>query len=286
MAVNVLSSERLFRLDNFGHSIEKPAFLYRPTQKDQVMDLLEQANQQGFRIALRGAGRSYGDAALAGGGVVLDFQRMNRILAWNHETGVITVEPGVTIETLWRHILEDGWWSPVMPGTMFPTIGGCLGANIHGKNNWIKGTLGEHVLSFTALLPNGQQKTCTPERNKELFYSIIGGMGLLGVFTSITLKMKKIYSGNLEVKAWTEPNLKKMLEATDRFREEDYIVGWVDSTARGRGLGRGRALAGGGGACGSLSGRASGDRWRGWRGRGRCGRRGSWPTACGAAGPS
>lgn len=165
---------------------------------------------------------------------------MNRILEWNPDTGVITVEPGVTIEDLWRHILEDGWWSPVMPGTMFPTIGGCLGANIHGKNNWKKGTLGEHVLSFTALLPNGETKVCTPTRNKNIFYSMISGMGLLGVFTSITLQMKKIYSGNLEVKAWAEPDLKKMLEATNQNRDEDYIVGWVDTTARGWGLGRGQ----------------------------------------------
>jgi decaprenylphospho-beta-D-ribofuranose 2-oxidase len=240
MAEKLLPNERLFRLENFGHSIEKPVYLYRPTHPEQVAELLERASQAGFHVGLRGAGRSYGDAALAGGGVVLDFQRMNRILEWNPESGVITVEPGVTIEDLWRYIMEDGWWSPVMPGTMFPTIGGCLGANIHGKNNWKAGTLGEHVLSFTALLPNGEHKTCTPDKNKELFYSIIGGMGLLGVFTSITLQMKKIYSGNLEVQAWAEPNLKKMLEATDQHKEEDYIVGWVDTTARGSRMGRGQ----------------------------------------------
>lgn len=240
MAGNFLPGDRLFRLENFGHSIQKPVYLYRPTHPEQVAELFEQAQQSGFRIALRGAGRSYGDAAIAGGGVVLDLQRMNRILDWNPETGVIRVEPGVTIQDLWRYTLEDGWWSPVMPGTMFPTIGGCLGANIHGKNNWKKGTLGEHVLSFTALLPNGEQKVCTPARNKELFYSIISGMGLLGVFTSITLQLKKIYSGKLEVKAWAEPNLKRMLQATDHHKEEDYIVGWVDSTAGGQGLGRGQ----------------------------------------------
>lgn len=240
MNQNILPSDRLFRMGNFGHSIEKPVYLYRPTRVEQVAALFERASQSGFKIGLRGSGRSYGDAAINGGGIVIDFQRMNRILEWNPETGVITVEPGVTIEQLWRYILEDGWWSPVMPGTMFPTIGGCLGANVHGKNNWKTGTLGEHVLSFTALLPNGEQKICTPTRNKDLFYAMISGMGLLGVFTSVTLQMKKIYSGNLQVKAWTEPDLKHMLQATDQHKDEDYIVGWVDSTVRGRTLGRGQ----------------------------------------------
>jgi decaprenylphospho-beta-D-ribofuranose 2-oxidase len=235
-----LNPLQLTKLENFGHSIQRPAYLFRPTHPEQIEEIFELANREGINIALRGAGRSYGDAALASGGIVLDMQRMNRILDWNPETGEITVEPGVTIERLWRYILEDGWWSPVMPGTMFPTIGGCLGANVHGKNNWKTGTLGEHVVSFTALLPNGKKVTCTLKKNKDLFYGIISGMGLLGVFTSITLQMKKIYSGNLEVKAWAEPNLPRMLKATDDFKEEDYIVGWVDSTARGRGLGRGQ----------------------------------------------
>lgn len=238
--IDALPSQRLKKLENFGHSIQRPVYLYRPTHAEQVAEIFKLARQTGNPIALRGAGRSYGDAALVSGGIVLDMQRMNRILEWNPETGVIAVEPGVTIERLWRYILEDGWWSPVMPGTMFPTIGGCLGANIHGKNNWRQGTLGEHVLSFTALLPNGEEVTCTPKKNKELFHGIISGMGLLGVFTSVTLQMKKIYSGNLEVRAWAEPNLKRMLEATDEGKEHDYIVGWIDSTARGRGLGRGQ----------------------------------------------
>jgi FAD/FMN-containing dehydrogenase len=236
----ILPAERLTRQESFGHSISSPVYLYRPVLKEQVAELFEQARKGGFTIGLRGAGRSYGDAALNSGGVLLDFQRMNRILEWNPESGVITVEPGVTIEQLWRHTLDDGWWSPVMPGTMFPTLGGCLGANVHGKNNWKAGTMGEHVLQFDALLPDGREKTCTPQKNKELFYAIISGMGLLGVFTSITLQMKKVYSGNLDVYAWAEPNLKGVLEATDREKENDYIVGWVDFTSGGRGLGRGQ----------------------------------------------
>ncbi len=42
------------------------------------------------------------------------------------------------------------------------------------------------MLSFNALLPTGEELTCTPKHNKDLFYGLIGGLGLLGVFTSIT----------------------------------------------------------------------------------------------------
>jgi decaprenylphospho-beta-D-ribofuranose 2-oxidase len=235
-----LPNERLFKIENFGHSIARPGYLYRPTHTAQIVELFDLAHRNDLKIALRGAGRSYGDAAINGGGIVIDFRRMNRILEWDPETGIITIEPGVTIEQIWRYTMEDGWWLPVSPGTMFPTIGGCLGANVHGKNNWKAGTLGEHILNFTAVLPNGKEITCSPKENKQYFLAIISGMGLLGVFTSITMQMKKVYSGNLRVKAWAEPNLSRVLAALDEERENDYIVGWIDSTASGRGLGRGQ----------------------------------------------
>jgi FAD/FMN-containing dehydrogenase len=236
----VLPADRLRQLENFGHSISTPAYLYRPTRGEQVAELFRHARKGGLHIGLRGAGRSYGDASLNSGGIILDFQRMNRILEWDPESGVIKVEPGVTIEQLWKYTLEDGWWPPIVPGTMYPTIGGCLGSNIHGKNNWKAGTLGEHVLEFTALLPSGREVTCSPKKREELFYAIISGIGILGVFTSITLQMKKIYSGTLNVHAWVEPGLEDMLRAVDASKENDYVVGWVDCMTGKRALGRGQ----------------------------------------------
>jgi FAD/FMN-containing dehydrogenase len=113
--------------------------------------------------------------------------------------------------------------------------------NIHGKNNYHTGPLGEHVLAFDTLLPTGESVTCTPHRNPELFYSLISGAGLLGVFTAITLQLKRIHSGDLDVEAWAAPSLDAMLAGMEPVKDEaDYLVGWVDGTKRGRGLGRGQ----------------------------------------------
>jgi FAD/FMN-containing dehydrogenase len=233
--------DRLAPVSGFGRAARSTAYVYRPTHAEQIAELFRQAQTQGLTVALRGAGRSYGDAALNAGQVVLDLQRMNRVLAWDPARGIITVEPGVTIEQLWQHTLEDGWWPPVVPGTMRPTLGGALAMNIHGKNNYRTGPLGEHVLSFEALLPTGETVTCTPERNADMFYSLIGGAGLLGVFTAITLQLKHIYSGDLAVEAWAAPNLARLLAEMEPLKAEaDYLVGWVDATAVGRGLGRGQ----------------------------------------------
>lgn len=226
---HLFSLDHLTDLDSFGHALRGVAYRFRPVRPAEIADLFVRAQRAGLSVALRGAGRSYGDAALNAGQVVLDLQRLNRILEWDPDTGLICVEPGVTFQQLWQYTLEDGWWPPVVPGTMSPTLGGALAMNIHGKNNWHAGTLGEHVRSFTALLPTGASVTCAPDQNPDLFYSLIGGAGLLGVFTSITLQLKRLYSGDVRVRAWATPDLRTMLNDLDWFKaDHDYIVGWVD----------------------------------------------------------
>ncbi len=236
-----LPHEKLTLLENFGHSLRSPAYVFQPTEVDEIGQAFELTKQTSLTVTLRGAGRSYNDAALNGGGIVLDLQRLNHIRTWNPESGIICAEPGVTLQQVWQTVLPDCWWPPVVSGTMFTTLGGCLGMNIHGKNNFRMGTIGEHVLEFTAWLPTGAQVTCSPKKNGDLFRAMIGGMGMLGVFTSITLQMKRVHSGLLEVEAWNVPDLKTHLHDLEARKEDaDYLVGWMDCTAGGRGLGRGQ----------------------------------------------
>lgn len=236
-----LPYERLTYLENFGHSLRRAAYLYQPSSAEQISEVFKFARQNDMKVTLRGAGRSYNDAALNGGGIVVDLQGMNRILEWNPQTGVIKAEPGVNLQKLWQQVLPDGWWPPVVSGTMYTTLGGCLGMNIHGKNNFKMGPIGEHVTEFTALLPTGAEITCSPTHNGDLFYSMISGMGMLGVFTSITLQMKKMYSGLLTVHAFPVQTLHKHLAAIEAEAPlNDYTVGWLDTMAGGSGLGRGQ----------------------------------------------
>nr|MBC8332802.1 FAD-binding oxidoreductase [Anaerolineae bacterium] len=149
-----------------------------------------------------------------------------------------------TIQQLWQYTLEDGWWPAVVPGTMTPTVGGCLAMNVHGKNNYRAGTFGDHVLEFTALLSNGERVTVTPGENADFFYSMIGSLGVLGVFTSITLQLKRIYSGNLSVEAWAPRDLAHQISALEARKDEDeYLVSWIDGTVNNTALGRGQIHA-------------------------------------------
>lgn len=237
-----LPGERLQALEGWAMISRSLAYVYRPSTLAGLHDVLALARRSGRSIIARGAGYSYGDVALNAENLVVDLTRMNRILAWDPATGLVTVEPGVTIKDLWRYIVEDGWWIPVVPGATRPTIAGCLATNVHGKNNWRAGALGEHVRAFDLLLPSGETLTCTPEQNPDLFEAAIGGCGLLGFFTSITLQMKRTPCGVLHVTEIAVPSLDEMFAQTERVTDmptTDYMVGWIDGYQRGGILGRG-----------------------------------------------
>lgn len=237
-----LPQDRLERVESWGMNGSAVSYVYRPSTADGVREAFDAARRVGRKVGLRGAGRSYGDASLSAENICLDLTRMRRILEWDPQGGRIVVEPGVTLRQLWQHGIGDGWWPPVVSGTMFVSMGGAAAMNIHGKNNWKMGPFGDHVEEFDLLLPGGEVRTCSRLQNTELFFAALGGFGMLGCFLRITLRLKRVDSGLLRVEAFP---LRNLADAVQRFEARmdraDYLVGWIDCFARGRDLGRGVA---------------------------------------------
>ena len=238
---SVMPHERLERVETWGMNAACLSYMFRPTTVDGIREAFATARQHGLKVGLRGAGRSYGDASMSGENVGLDLTRMNRILDWNPQSGVVALEPGVTLRQLWQYCIGDGWWPPVVSGTMTVTLGGALGMNFHGKNNFKAGPIGDHVREFDILLPTGELTTCSPSQNPALFYAAIGGFGMLGCFTRIVIQMKHVESGLLDVYAFTTRNFGHIIrEFEARMDKADYLVGWIDCFASGANLGRGQ----------------------------------------------
>lgn len=216
-------------------------YVFRPTTVEAIADLFGRARQSGCTVGFRGTGNSYGDAALNSENILIDLRRMNRILQFDPQTGLITVQPGVTLQQLWEYVIEDGWWPPIVTGTMKTSVGGCVSMNTHGKNVWQMGTFGNHLLQFNILLSSGEILTCSRQQNSDLFFAAVGGFGMLGCIISITLQLKRIYSGWLKVTAYVSRSLGQMIDQFHTLVERsDYTVGWVDGFAKGSHLGRGQ----------------------------------------------
>jgi decaprenylphospho-beta-D-ribofuranose 2-oxidase len=225
-------------VEGWGMAVGGTAKVLRPDSLDAIRAAIAFARSANLKIALRGAGCSYGDASCGTGKLVLDFTTFKRILDFNAQTGVIRVQAGATIGDIWQHVLPHGWWPPVVSGTMAPTLGGAVAMNIHGKNAYRVGPIGDHVLRLRVLLMDGTEREVLPD--DPLFVAIIGGFGELAIITEVELQLKHIYSGQLDVDALCGSNFAEIFKIFDDWQDKsDYLVGWIDAFASGKGLGRG-----------------------------------------------
>lgn len=181
--------------------------------------------------------RSYGDACLNSGGEAVDMTRLDRILAFDPETGELEAEAGITMGEIARIMAPKGWLPKVMPGTGFATLGGCIGNDVHGKNHHVEGSFGQHVTRVT-LLQGARKVTASPARNKALFAATMGGLGQTGVILSARISLKPCPGEGMEVHEHRAENWDEFIAALDRS-SAPYAVGWIDALARGATLGRG-----------------------------------------------
>jgi len=229
---------RLARLCGYGMTAAADAHLFQPTCEDDIRALLRLARLTSRKVVLRGAGRSYGDAAILPEAIAIGLERLNRVLSWDPTTGLLVAEAGVTIGDLWRYTLQDGWWPPVVSGTMFPTLGGAIAMNIHGKNAFRAGTIGEHLEWLDVMDSSGTVHRLTPD--SAAFRAVVGGAGLTGIIVRAALRMKRVPSGDLRVYAQAVDSWDQQFEVFERFAgDADYLVSWVDCFARGKSAGRG-----------------------------------------------
>jgi decaprenylphospho-beta-D-ribofuranose 2-oxidase len=227
-------------VEGWGMAVGAHSRVLRPRSVEEIRACFDLARREETTLGLRGSGCSYGDASVNERGHVLELGSMNRFLEWDPERGVATVEPGVTVEMLWKRILPDGWWPKVVSGPMFPTLAGALAMNIHGKNNFAVGTIGDAVREYDIVLPNGDVRTCSRERDADLFHAAIGGFGMLGAFSRIVIETKRVYSGDLEVSAISVRDLRETMDCFEARRaSSDYLVSWVDCFGAGDAIGRG-----------------------------------------------
>jgi decaprenylphospho-beta-D-ribofuranose 2-oxidase len=179
------------RLTGWGRTAPTVAqVLSTPDTEVIAKAVAEAADGKNRGVIARGLGRSYGDNAQNGGGLVIDMTPLNSIHSINGDTHLVDVDAGVNLDQLMKAALPFGLWVPVLPGTRQVTVGGAIACDIHGKNHHSEGSFGNHVRSIELLLANGETRHLTPDgENAELFWATVGGNGLTGIMLRTTIEM-------------------------------------------------------------------------------------------------
>lgn len=223
-------------LEGFGRATASVASVCEVGRPGDVASLLRSAGPRG--VLARGLGRSYGDAATNAGGTVLRLP--SGPVHLDVEQGTVSAPAGTTLDELLALLVPRGWFVPVTPGTRRVTLGGAVAADVHGKNHHQDGSLGSHVSRLRLVTPQEGVHEVGPDDDPDVFWATVGGMGLTGVVTDLTLGLLPIRSSRVVVDTERTADLDDLF---DRMERDDhryrYSVAWVDTGARGRALGRG-----------------------------------------------
>ena len=189
----------------------------------------------------RGLGRSYGDQACNGGGIVVDMTALNRIHSISSETAIADVDAGVSLDQLMKAALPFGLWVPVLPGTRQVTVGGAIASDIHGKNHHSAGSFGNHVLSLDLLMADGEVHTITPDGpDSELFWATVAGNGLTGIVIRARIKMTRTESAYFIADGIATHDLEETVAVHQDGSEDNYTYSsaWFDLISPEPKLGR------------------------------------------------
>jgi decaprenylphospho-beta-D-ribofuranose 2-oxidase len=176
------------RLTGWARTAPSVAQVLSTPDPEVIAKAVSQAEGRG--MIARGLGRSYGDNAQNGGGLVVDMTPLSRIHSIDADTHMVDLDAGVSLDALMKAALPFGLWVPVLPGTRQVTIGGAIACDIHGKNHHSAGSFGDHVRSMDLVTADGEIRRLTPDGpDSELFWATVGGNGLTGIILRVVLEM-------------------------------------------------------------------------------------------------
>lgn len=215
---------------------------YRPQTRDELQQILALPDP-GY-IA-RGAGRSYGDAAISKNTSVVHCERFKRILHYDEETGFVGLEAGITIGEIITAFLPEGWFPSVVPGTKHVTLAGAIAADIHGKNHHKDGSFADSVHSIKIMLATGEILNCSREICSDLFFATLGGMGLTGIILEAELFLRRVETKFIKLKKLVAEDFTRLCDTLETAEQSyTYSVAWLDCLASGKAAGRGVVLLG------------------------------------------
>ena len=188
-------------LENYRHDWSRdpragvPAAVVRPTDADQVQQIVRWAAAHRVPVVPRGAGSGLsGGSSAVDGGLVLSLERMRAIEIDVH-TRVAVVEPGAFNADVKRAAAAHGLWYPPDPSSFeICSIGGNIATNAGGLCCVKYGVTTDYVLGLDVVLADGTKIVLGGKRIKDaaglsLLKLFVGSEGTLGVITRAVLRL-------------------------------------------------------------------------------------------------
>ncbi|KAI5612664.1 D-2-hydroxyglutarate dehydrogenase, mitochondrial isoform X1, partial [Silurus asotus] len=168
--------------------------LLRPQTTEEVSRILRYCNERNLAISPQG-----GNTGLVGGSVpvfdeiILSTALMNKILAFDGLSGILTCQAGCVLENLSQYVEERDFVMPLDLGAKGSChIGGNVSTNAGGLRLLRYGSLRGTVLGLKVVLADGRILDCLAKLRKDntgydMKQLFIGSEGTLGVITAVSI---------------------------------------------------------------------------------------------------
>lgn len=225
---NVLSATEDLLLYEFDGSVEKarPELVVFPHTTEEVSRIVKLATKYQVPVVGRGAGTGLSGGALArGGGVMIVFACMNKILEIDLEGRRAVVQPGVVNLDITRAVEHAGlYFAPDPSSQRSSTIGGNVAENAGGPHTLAYGVTTNHISALELVMPDGEIARIGSKEGDAPGYDLcglfVGSEGTLALVTEITAKLSR------------KPEaVKTLLAIFDAIEDASQTV--VEITARG-----------------------------------------------------
>lgn len=189
-----VSVRELHSHDESFHPSVLPDVVVWPHTTQEVSRLVRWAYRKKMPLTPWGAGTSLeGNPIPVMGGMVIDFNEMDQVIAVRPEDFQVDVQAGVIYKELNKMLSRDGLFFPPDPGAA-ATIGGMIGNNASGIRSVKYGATKDYVMRLVVVLPGGDvirvgNRARKSSSGYNLLSLFVGSEGTLGIVTEATLKL-------------------------------------------------------------------------------------------------
>ncbi|MGJ9385776.1 glycolate oxidase subunit GlcD [Salipaludibacillus sp. CF4.18] len=173
-----------------------PDAVIMPGSSEEVQKIIKICNQYEVPIVPRGSGTNLcAGTCPTHAGIVLTFNRMNKIIEIDEENLTVTVQPGVITLQMINAVEAKGLFYPPDPSSMkISTLGGNISECSGGLRGLKYGVTKDYVLGLEIVLPNGDiiktgGKLAKDVAGYDLTSLFVGSEGTLGIVTEAIFKL-------------------------------------------------------------------------------------------------
>jgi hypothetical protein len=204
------------------------AAVLRPKSVRELEEGLVRSRKENKAISVAGGRHSMGGQQFGTNNLHLDMTGLNRVLQLDVKHGLVTVEAGIQwpelIEELHRRQSEMKFpWTirEKQTGVDAVCVGGSISSNVHGRALKSPPIICD-IESFTLLDADGKVHNCSRQEDPELFSLVIGGYGLFGIITDVTLRLARQFKVRRRVQ---EIAVKDLLDLYQQRVDSGFVFG-------------------------------------------------------------